>query len=86
MIIPTVHPNGTPKRDLMKANLAAQRALAAAMDALTMAGPNGRDFYPQGTAAWGAAQAEHGARMDALRGVLLELDAMFTAIDDQGAA
>ena len=83
MIAPTVHCNGTPKRDLTKANLAAQRALNLAMDALTAAGPNGRDYYPQGGGAWKTAQEEHGARMDALRGVLVELDALLTAIDEQ---
>lgn len=83
MVTPTVHSNGTPKRDLMKANLAAQDALHLAMEALTRASPNARDYYLQGGDAWRVAQEEHGARMDALRGVLTELDGMLTAIDEQ---
>ena len=58
MMIPTVHLNGTGKAALVDGIEAAHRAVAAALDALAEAAPNGRDYYPQGSDAIGRAIAE----------------------------
>ena len=73
MMIPTVHLNGTSAGELIGQLEAASRALDTAIGALCEAGPNGRDYYPQGPAALTTAIGEHSARVKALREVNADL-------------
>jgi len=73
MITPTIHMNGTSGRDLAEGYSKAARAVDAAIDAIAQAGPNGRDYYPQGPEAMTKAVEEHSARLYALRQVHTEL-------------
>ena len=45
---PIIHLNGTSKDDLLQQYLDAGHALKAALTAMSMAAPNGRDYYPAG--------------------------------------
>lgn len=70
---PTIHMNGTSGRDLAEGYADAYRAVDAAIDAVAKAGPNGRDYYPQGAEAMSRATIEHRERLEALRKVYEEL-------------
>jgi hypothetical protein len=82
MIIPTIHLNGTPKDRLLEQNIEAGQALRVAIDKLSEAGPNGRDFYPQGDDAFREAQKEHISRLQRLQSVYKELEDLVLAIDE----
>lgn len=73
MTKPTIHLNGTSATSLAEAYEKAATAVSAALEAVYEAGPNGRDYYPQGPAALRSATAEHEARLASLRGVRDEL-------------
>ena len=74
MTLPTIHLNGTSVESLLEDNDRAYRAINAAYDALRLAGPNGRDYYPQGGGAMEAAQDEHRERLLALHGIITQLE------------
>ncbi len=76
MILPTIHRNGTSADALLEQARAAGDALREALDALQGAAPNARDYYPQGPDAYRAAEAEHAARIGALRRVLADMQAL----------
>ncbi len=80
---PTVHLNGTSVDALITENMAAYKAVRAAVEALAQAYPNGRDFYPQGHSAIVAAMKEHDSRRNRLASVLEELEAICENIVDQ---
>lgn len=80
MIIPTIHLNGTSKQRLIDDLVEAGSAIQLAQKALAAAGPNGRDYYPQGPAAFTAAVDEHDSRLDRLRSVYKEIEALVLAI------
>lgn len=82
MITPTIHLNGTSGSDLLEQVCDAASALRMALDAMANAGPNARDYYPQGDHAFTQARAEHVARQDQIRRVIAEYDALAGAIDD----
>jgi hypothetical protein len=63
---PTVHLNGTSKNALLDQITDVEQVLGKAIEALSEASPNGRDYYPQGPDALRKAQKEHDARMAAL--------------------
>lgn len=73
MMFPTVHLGGTSVDDLFAPNRNAFTRVREALEYLQKAAPNARDYYPQGPAAFTMAQAEHAARIDALQGVLSDL-------------
>ena len=73
MITPTIHMNGTSGRDLAEGYANAYRAVDAAIEAVAKAGPNGRDYYPQGPEAMTQAVEEHRARLESLRQIHREL-------------
>jgi hypothetical protein len=81
MMVPTVHLNGTSKEELMRQLRDAYRALVKAMDALAEACPNGRDYYPQGPGAHGAAMKEHSERFAKLSAIACELSESLRAIE-----
>jgi hypothetical protein len=73
MRLPTIHINGTSAKDLTEGYLTAYRAVGDAIDAVAKAGPNGRDYYPQGGEAIQEACNEHRARLVKLSEVQNEL-------------
>jgi len=82
MMKPTIHMNGTPRSHLLDALCDAGNALADAIRKLAEAGPNGRDYYPQGTDAYGKAATEHQSRMDRLGSVQAELMELAEHVSD----
>ena len=83
MQLPTVHLNGTNAKDLLADNLAAWRAVRAAIDVLRAAAPNGRDYYPQGTEAVGQAIDEHWHRIGRLQSVADEIEAILKHVQKE---
>jgi len=80
IMIPTIHMNGTSREALLSAYEEAMTAIAAALRALEETAPNGRDYYPQGPDAIGAAIAQHYARAATLGRVRAELCAIAESI------
>lgn len=80
MTIPTIHLNGTSKRELLDQLSDVSDALNTAYGALKRAAPNGRDYYPQGAAAMEAALAEHLSRLRRVDDVKGEIDKLAEAI------
>ncbi len=74
MIFPTIHLNGTSKRELYLAYYAAHNAVQDAINSLATTAPHGRDYYPQGDNMIYSAAKDHAARMVALNNVLKELE------------
>mgnify|MGYP003347999166 CR=1 FL=1 len=69
--LPTIHQNGTGARTLMGEYSAVAFAAKAAFYALSSSTCDQRDFYPQGEAAWKAAQAERQKALRMLNAVIL---------------
>jgi hypothetical protein len=80
MTVPTIHLNGTARDSLLDAHCEAGRAVRVALDAIELAAPNPRDYYPQGDDAFASAKREHADRVGRLRSVLVELEALAEAI------
>ena len=80
LAVPTVHLNGTSRRELMEQICAAMTALQEAEAALRRASPHGRDYYPQGEHALARAQSDHTARLERLRSIYDELEAIGEAL------
>ena len=81
MTTPTIHLNGSSGADLRDQYAEAMSAVRGAVDAVAAAGPNARDYYPQGEHAFAAARAEHVARLEALRNVHHELELLAVHCD-----
>lgn len=77
MTTPTIHLNGTGRASLSEGYREAGIAVNAAIDAMSEAAPNARDYYVQGPAAIQAAQAEHVSRVKRLIAVRDELLALY---------
>lgn len=73
MIKPTIHLNGTSATALAEAYENAVSALFRARDALVLAAPNARDYYPQGPNAFSEARRDHDRRAKALHDLQDEL-------------
>jgi len=84
LAVPTIHLNGTSKQSLLDALSTAEHALGVALETLHDASANGRDYYPQGIAAWERARAEGESRIARVRSVRLEIEALIIAIDNGG--
>lgn len=82
MMIPTIHLNGTSRDSLREQQLDVLGHLRKAERALHEAGPNGRDYYPQGEGALSKAQAEHADRLARLKALMVEVYALAEAIQD----
>lgn len=82
MIVPTIHLNGTSADRLIEDLCTASNALNDAYGWIQQTAPNGRDWYPQGPAAFEQAQAEHFARLQRIDDVKAEIDALTLAIHD----
>ena len=80
MTLPTVHINGTSKKELMAGYRAQLDALEKALDSMRWNSPNGRDYYPQGPDAINEAAKEHAARMQKVQSVYDEIHEMAMAL------
>ena len=83
MMLPTIHLNGTDIKHLLEEINEASDALRVAVEKLSVAGPNGRDYYPQGPAALAQAQKEHFERVRRLSDVRAELLEIIEYLLDQ---
>jgi hypothetical protein len=80
LTVPTVHLNGTSRKELLKQIEDAHAAVRNAIDKLCAAGPNGRDYYPQGPQAINHAVDEHSVRVQKLVSVQRELEELAEVI------
>lgn len=80
MMAPTIHLNGTSRDELIAQLETASLALYDAEQALAGMAPHGRDYYPQGPQALEQALAEHGARLQALQALRVEIHAIWESI------
>lgn len=71
---PTIHLNGTSADDLLEQQCNAMSAIRDAITAVSNAGPNGRDYYPQGLQALQQATEQFRARLQKLQDVLTEIE------------
>ena len=84
MMIPTVHLNGTAKKNLLEELHEASTALRAAEVVLQQVTVHGRDYYVQGPHAYGQARTEMDARLAALTNLQYEIQTMYQEIQKQG--
>ena len=82
MTLPTIHLNGTASSELLETVCDALGALRAAIEAVNATSPNGRDYYPQGDAAYADAAREHAGRIAKLWSVRAELEQLAEHIAD----
>ena len=71
MTLPTVHLNGTSVESLLEQNEHVLHSLYTTLEAMSLAAPHGRDYYPQGNEALGSAIEEHKTRVDLIQGLLV---------------
>lgn len=83
LTLPTIHLNGTSADDLLEQQCNAASAIREAITAVANAGPNGRDYYPQGPQAFTLATEQHRARLQKLQDVLTELEQLAEYIADE---
>lgn len=76
MIHPTIHLNGTSKRDLLRQWEEASNALRASLTKMGDAMPHDRDYYPQGPHAGPEARRQHIEHMNAIRAAMLYLESL----------
>jgi len=84
MTVPLVHRNGTSKEELLDQITKACYALKQALEAVTDAQPNQRDYYPLPPDAWTTAQRDHLTRLQRLQDIRQEYFNLAIAIDTQG--
>jgi len=82
LVAPTVHRDGTSLDALLEQLDTAIRAISAAYDALALAAPNGRDYYPQGPDAIHTAVRQHYQRANSLREAHTQLSAIYVHLID----
>lgn len=80
---PLIHLNGTSAEELEKRYRACACLLNEAMNALYLAAPNARDYYPLGDQAFAEAQKRHDARIAAVAMVQRECLALLEHVVDQ---
>lgn len=85
LIIPLVHLNGSGKRNLIKSYTGASLAVNDAIAKLCETGPHMRDYYPldNDEELFKQAQEQHYARIDKLREVATELNALALGVHNQ---
>jgi len=79
---PVIHLNGTSARSLLRQYTEARNALRSALDAVSNAAPNARDYYLLGDAAFPAANKEHVERLRKLETMLHEMEALSVYADE----
>lgn len=82
VVVPVVHVNGTSAPNLIGSLNDAWEALDAAAEFIRKAAPNGRDYYPA-PGRMALAEAQHRARLAAIRGVQDNIQAEIEAIGRQ---
>ena len=83
---PTIHLNGTSKKDLVAEYEHAMVALDRAQEALQQITVHGRDYYVQSPNAINGAISESKYRIDRVRDVRKEIEEIFSKILDQEGA
>jgi broad specificity polyphosphatase/5'/3'-nucleotidase SurE len=78
--VPTVHINGTGKRELLEQLSRAAHALREADAALAQATPHDRDYYVQGPSEGPQARREHADRRARIQEVITELEVIAAEI------
>lgn len=76
LTLPTIHMNGTSRKELHDAYLNAHHKTQDALEAVRRTFPHGRDYYVQSPDAGRQATIEHLARLDRLAAVLAELETL----------
>ena len=76
MTLPTIHLNGSNASDMLDGLMEAMVTMRLAISHVGKVGPNGRDYYPQSPGAIHVAMDEHESRLERLRSVLKELEAI----------
>lgn len=82
--LPLLSLGGTPKGRLVDGLCEASSALRLALKAVEETCPDGRDYARIGPDALATATAEHRSRMDRLRAVLTEIEALKVGVDRGG--
>jgi len=80
--LPAIHLNGTSREALLEQNCKVGNALVDALNALSDAAPNGRDYYTKSPNAFKRAIAEHLDRCNKIKTVLAEVEQIVTYISD----
>jgi hypothetical protein len=85
LIIPLVHLNGSGKKNLVEGYVQAARAVGDAMALVCEAYPHMRDYYPLDNPDkhFKLAQEQHRSRIDRLREVAVELNALALGVHTQ---
>jgi hypothetical protein len=86
LTFPTIHINGSSVDRLIEDYAEIHHAIHNALEKMQAAGPNGRDYYPQGDEAFAKARQEHRSRMTRLVEVNRELRAIIENIQEQDDA
>ena len=86
LTFPTIHLNGSAPAHLIEDYAEAHNAVRVAMEKVAGTGPNKRDYYTQDEGAWIKARQEHQARLERLRQVCEELQALAENIQEQDDA
>ena len=81
VIVPLIHLNGTSAKELQSQLVECLRSLRFAESGLFC--PNARDFYPMGPDAVHDAQWEHEDRVERLKALIGEFDAIEDAVQEQ---
>jgi hypothetical protein len=82
MMKPSIHLNGSSRKDLLDQQTNAMISIRTAIEAVSEACPNARDYYPQGDQAYSGARAEHVSRLERLHAILKEYEEIADAIVD----
>ena len=82
MMKPTIHSNGTGWDDLRGQYETVYRAAGELLEALSQAGPNGRDYYTQGDNAIATAVQEHRERYVAVEKIRADMLALVDNVYD----
>jgi hypothetical protein len=83
VVLPTIHMNGTSAEALADALVVALEKLWEAQKALAEAGPNARDYYPQGPAVTQLALEQHRKREEQLQDIRTDLATVLDSVLDQ---
>ena len=80
MKTPTVHLNGSSREALETQFRDVVSALQSLIEAMVEARPNGRDYYPQGDAAFQEAQVEHARRLTIASNLKREYEELWESV------
>jgi hypothetical protein len=86
LIIPTIHLNGTSKKELLEQQADAREAIMNAMMVLRKAVPHSHDYYPQGDGAYLKAAEQYGIQQKRLQDTYDELMQISLETDAQGSS